>query len=399
MDHIYALEISTMSSTVLNSYPPLVQQNGKSWLLQAWERSYTDKGYRITLHIAFWCFLLFYWLRENLVVRIELDMPAVTLLSGILLSLWLFYPLVYGIVPLFRRKHWLIATIVFIVYYMLSIVLRTLHIDLLVSNYGNTEHYFSGQDFFTGLLKQQLHPTQLFRYFFSSITGLLTIIYIPLSIKFIRYAWRQQWKKAQLEKDNIQLELNFLKAQVNPHLLFNSLNNLQSYIVHDEKEKSVDLLNRLAALLRFSIYDCQGEFIQVQQEAQLLEHYIAVERVRYDEASTIHTDLQAESLTYPIPALLLMPLVENAFKFSHSLPAANIHVQLHTQQDVLQFICRNDYEPNATTHHGGIGLQNVQKRLQHYFPGRHRFVIEDTGHVFSVTLTIYPTTYELPDRR
>ncbi|WP_276483169.1 sensor histidine kinase [Paraflavitalea pollutisoli] len=387
------------SSTALHIRPFTWLRPGKKWVLRAWERSFTDRRYRIILHTCFWTFLLFYWLRENLVVHIQVDQPVVITFTGILLSLWLFYPLVYGLVPLLQRRRWFAAVSLFVAYYAVAVVLRTLHIDLLVSLYGREGGFFSGQDFLQGLLAHQLNPSALFRYFFSSLTGLLSIIYIPLAIKFIRYAWRQQWKQVQLEKENIQLELNFLKAQVNPHLLFNSLNNLQSYIIHDEKEKSVDLLNRLAALLRFSIYDCQSEFVAVQQEAQLLQHYMAVEAVRYDEASTIQSDIQAGTLSYSLPALLLMPLVENAFKFSHSLPAANVYVQLITQTDVLRFTCSNDYARDSTTHRGGIGLQNVQKRLQHYFPGRHVMQIDDSGHHFSVTLTIYPPTYELSDRR
>lgn len=387
------------SSTTMNVRPFTLLRPGKKRLLEAWQRSFTDHRYRIFVHIGFWSFLLFYWLRENLVVHIQIAQPFLITLSGIVLSLWLFYPLVYGLVPLVSRKRWLSATGLFLVYYVVAVILRTLHIDLLISLYGKEGGFFSGQDFLQGLLRHQLPPTQLLRYFFSSITGLLSIIYIPLTIKFIRYAWRQQWKQVQLEKENIQLELNFLKAQVNPHLLFNSLNNLQSYIVHDEKEKSVDLLNRLAALLRFSIYDCQSEFVSVQQEAQLLQHYMAVEAVRHDEQSSIRSDIQAGSLSYSLPALLLMPLVENAFKFSHLLPAANIYVQLTTHANVLQFVCTNDYAPDAATHRGGIGLQNVQKRLQHYFPGHHLLQIDDSGHHFSVTLNIYPPTYELSDRR
>jgi two-component system, LytTR family, sensor kinase len=364
-----------------------------------WQRTFTDWRYRLLLHAGFWTFLLFFWLRENLVVHIAVEQHYAITLSGIALSLFLFYPLVYGIIPLLRCKRWVMAIALFIVYYFVAILLRTYHITLLMDNYKTEGGWFAGQDFWDNFYRHQLQPHRLVADFFSSITGLITIIFIPLTLKFVRHAYRSHLQQTQLEKENVQLELNFLKAQVNPHLLFNSLNNLQSYIVHDEKERSVELLNRLAQLLRFSLYECQGEFVTVEQEATLLENYIAIERVRYDERSVITTDIRITPLNYPLPALLLMPLVENAFKYSSALPDASIHIQLTNHNNELTFVASNSYAPGDQSHRGGIGLQNVRKRLQHYFPDQHKLTIEDTQNRFTVTLTIYPVAHELFDRR
>jgi two-component system LytT family sensor kinase len=371
---------------------------GTQWMSMLWQRSFTNLSYRLLLHTGFWLFLFFFWLRENLVVHIEFSQHYVTTLSGILLCLFLFYPLVYGIVPLLQRKRWLLALLLFVVYYLIAVLLRTYHIEMLVKKFQTDGGWFAGQDFWDDFFRHQLQPYQLMRYFFSSITGLLTIIYIPLTLKFIRYVYRSNVQQAQLEKENVQLELNFLKAQVNPHLLFNSLNNLQSYIVHDEKEKSVELLSRLSSLLRFSLYECEGEFVTLQQEVTLLENYIAVEKVRYDEQSVITTEIHATSLSFPLPALLLMPLVENAFKYGSSLPEASIQIQLTTENDLFKVIISNAYAGPRGAHNGGIGLQNVNRRLQRYFPGRHSFSIEDTGSRFTVTLIIYPPAHELHHR-
>ncbi len=371
---------------------------GTNAIVMWWQRSFTDQRYRALLHTGFWAFLLFFWLRENMVIHIEPGQHYVITLTGIALGLFLFYPLVYGIIPLVQRRRWIAAILLFVVYYLVAIFLRTYHINQLVEGYKNEGGWFAGQDFWNNFYQHQLQPHRLLADFFSSITSLITIIYIPLTIKFIRYAYRSNLQQTQLEKENVQLELNFLKAQVNPHLLFNSLNNLQSYIVHDEKERSVELLNRLADLLRFSLYECHGEFITPQQEATLLQNYIAVEKVRYDEHSNITTDICAPSLSYPLPALLLMPLVENAFKYSAGLPEASIHVQLITQNDVLKFVTSNSYAYSGLPHRGGIGLQNVRRRLKHYFPDRHLLEIQDTQHLFTVTLTIYPSAHELFNR-
>lgn len=388
-----------MSTTVvIPKMKDKVFAKGTNAIIRWWQRSFTDQRYRLLLHTGFWAFLLFFWLRENMVVHIEPGQHYVITLTGIVLSLFLFYPLVYGIIPLLQRRRWIVGILLFVVYYLAAILLRTYHINQLVDGYKSEGGWFAGQDFWNNFYQHQLQPHQLLADLFSSITGLITIIYIPLTIKFIRYAYRSNLQQSQLEKENVQLELNFLKAQINPHLLFNSLNNLQSYIVHDEKERSVELLNRLADLLRFSLYECHGEFVTPQQEATLLQNYIEVEKVRYDEHSNITTDICAPSLSYPLPALLLMPLVENAFKYSAGLPEASIHVQLITQNDVLKFVTSNRYAYSGLPHRGGIGLQNVRRRLQHYFPDRHLLDIQDTQHLFTVTLTIYPSAHELSNR-
>ncbi|MFT3823858.1 MAG: histidine kinase [Chitinophagaceae bacterium] len=374
------------TSVVASIKKPKPRVQLAKWLTTTWQRSFTDMRYRILLHASFWLFLVFFWLRESLIVHIEPHQPLTITLTGIALSLFLFYPLVYGIIPLLQKGKWIAALLAFIAYYIIAIFLRTYHIDMLVNNYGD---WFAGQDFWSNFYKHQLEPVQLLKGFFSSITGLITIIYIPLTLKFIRYAYNRQLKQTQLEKENVQLELNFLKAQVNPHLLFNSLNNLQSYIVHDEKEKSILLLNRLADLLRFSLYECEGEYVSIQQETALLNNYIAVESVRYDEDSEITADIQATTLSYPLPALLLMPLIENAFKYSSALPASVVRIRLTTINDTLQLEVYNTCAAERTTN-GGIGLQNVRRRLERYFPGRHQLNIHDAGNSFTVNLIIYP---------
>jgi hypothetical protein len=126
-----------------------------------WQRTFTDWHYRLLLHTGFWVFLLFFWLRENLVVHIELAQHIAITLSGIMLSLFLFYPLVYGIIPLLQRRRWVMAITFLIIYYLIAILLRTYHITLLVENYKSEGGWFAGQDFWDNFYQHQLQPHRL----------------------------------------------------------------------------------------------------------------------------------------------------------------------------------------------------------------------------------------------
>jgi len=358
------------------------------WLLTVWERSFAEWRIRILLHIFFWVFLLFFWMRESLIVHIELSQNIVSTVTGIILSLVVFYPLVYIIFPLLRKKKWIKASVFFIVYYLIAIFLRSYHISLLIAGAKGTGIWFAGQDFWDDFVKNQLDPYRILTHFFSSISGLISIVYIPLTIKFLRFAYKAHQQRMLLEKENLQLELNFLKAQVNPHLLFNSLNNLQSLILHGDKERAIGLLNRLAGLLRFSLYECKGEFVTVQQEVELLQNYVAVERVRYEDDAMISLMLNGGSVNYQLPALLLMPLVENAFKYSSGIASPGIKISLTALDDSFRFSIINTYERNQGTGDGGIGIENVRKRLQLYYPDNHKLVINDRYPYFELTVTI-----------
>jgi sensor histidine kinase YesM len=208
-------------------------------------------------------------------------------------------------------------------------------------------------------------------------------------LKFLRYAYRKNVRQNQLEKEKTLLELNFLKAQINPHLLFNTLNNLQSFIIHGEKDRSVGLLTGLADLLRMSLYEYRDEYVTLSQEIKLLRNYIAVESVRHDEYSQIELGIAETNLSYPLPALLFMPLVENAFKYSYTLERSYVRIRLRSINDQLQLEIFNTCttQRNAS---GGIGLANVKKRLEYYFPRRHSFTCTDSGDNYTVDLIIYP---------
>ena len=356
-----------------------------------WDRSFTDWRYRLAVHCGFWFAYLVFWLRESMVVHISFDQHFLVTLTGIVFSLFLYYPLVYLIVPVFKKQKWLLGIILVIVYYIIAVTLRTYHISLIIQWYNLHSASVAGADFWNNLYQKQLNPVKLLQVIFSGLTSLITIIYVPLTIKFIRYAYQFNEQQMWLAKENTELQLNTLKAQVNPHFFFNTLNNLQSFIVQKEQEKSVDLLNRLADFMRSSLYDCEKEYITLAQEVDLLQNYIAIERVRFEENANIVIHLAINDGAYQIPPFIFLAFVENAFKHGGVVTAEDVHITIELIEDKDKIILNttNNFIPAESKDQKGIGLTNVRKRLNHYFPNNYTLTLKEENDMFTVKLELY----------
>lgn len=356
-----------------------------------WDKSFTDWRYRLLLHLCFWGLFLFSWLDESMEVRIDMKQHILVTLSGIFFVMYLYYTLVYFIFPLLTRRKWFWSVTALIVFYIIAVIWRSWHIELIVKWHNLHSTGIQGKDFFKNLYERQLHPTALMKTIFSGMTSLITIIYIPLTIKFIRYAYQFSQKQAWMEKENTRLRLETLRTQLNPHFFFNTLNNLQSFIVQNEKAKSVDLLTRLADFMRSSVYDGEQEMISAAKEIQLISNYIAIEKVRFEEHASIYFELQDSDPDFQIPPYTLLTFIENTFKHGGSLPAdeVNIHISvINTPKSLLLHTRNNFIEKQSPSAAGGIGLQNVRKRFDYYFKTRYQLDIYTLAGQFNVKLKI-----------
>jgi two-component system LytT family sensor kinase len=178
---------------------------------------------------------------------------------------------------------------------------------------------------------------------------------------------------------------------VNPHFLFNTLNNIQSFIVQDDKPKSIELIGRLSDFMRFALYECDEEYIDLDKEISMLKDYVELERVRCDDRVSISFVATGNFDDFQIPPLLLMPFVENAFKHGadNQLEQSWINILIRLQDNKLQLKVSNNFIVAANEEKpGGIGLQNVTKRLQHYFPGKNNLRAASKGNIFDADLSI-----------
>lgn len=196
--------------------------------------------------------------------------------------------------------------------------------------------------------------------------------------------------KQQLQIEKQQAELNYLKSQTNPHFLFNTLNNIYS-LTKDKSDLGPESILRLSKILRYMLYEAGGQYIAVEQELKIISDYIELEKLRYDESLLINFNYDVEDMRQSLPPLLMMPLVENAFKHGVSetrgKPFVDIHLSVKQRQ--LNLVVKNSSEilNEQSTIKENIGLTNLRRQLELLYRD-YKLDVQQNDSVFKSELII-----------
>jgi LytS/YehU family sensor histidine kinase len=214
---------------------------------------------------------------------------------------------------------------------------------------------------------------------------------IAAALKMMRYAFLQERREKQNKSLKTLAELELLKAQIHPHFLFNTLNNLFAHTLKKSPD-SPRIVLKLSDLLRFMVYESREESIALEKEINLLTDYIDLEKLRYGKDLDVSVDISGDIKGKRIRPLLLMPLIENSFKHgtSQQLDQKWISMNLHVDGNTMEFKLANSRDKDQPGNfipgkNKGIGLVNVQRRLELLYPGMHEFRLsseKDRFHVF-----------------
>jgi hypothetical protein len=223
-------------------------------------------------------------------------------------------------------------------------------------------------------------------------TGTLVSCGIILSVKYYKNWYQKQRENEMLMNENSQAELQLLKAQVHPHFLFNTLNNIYSLTL-DNSPKAAITVKKLSGMIKYMINEGAASFVPVNKEIKMLLDYIGLEKIRYgnrlEMTMDIHHNPGDERLIAP---LLLIPFVENCFKHGASKLIDNAHIDLFIQtgNEWLDFKLKNSQPPvhEKQEERKKIGLQNVRKRLELLYPGKHQLDIQSSEKYFTVNMKI-----------
>lgn len=229
--------------------------------------------------------------------------------------------------------------------------------------------------------------------------------FVLILFSTFKLIWDYQRKQEQineLEKEKIESELKFLKSQINPHVLFNNLNNIYSYAL-EKSEKVPGMLLKLSDIMRYMLNEGENQFVPLEKEINYLKDFIELQKLRLEERGTVNLAVQGNPQNYTIPPLLLVAFVENSFKHSMRSEIDNIYIdfKLNIEDGKLYFTSKNTFsesdgpDPIGTNEREtGIGLKNVQKRLQLIYEGKHELEILKEEGYFIVKLNLDLTVHE-----
>ena len=222
--------------------------------------------------------------------------------------------------------------------------------------------------------------------------GLGTMIYI------IRKWTEQQRINEKLMKENLAAELDLLKSQVQPHFIFNTLNNIYMLSLKSSPQTS-EMIYRLSALLSYMLYDSKRQFIEVGKEVDYIKNYINLEKIRYGERLDVQLNVFSNKQTFHVPPLLFLPLVENAFKHgvSNAVEDSWVHIDVSVKKQTLTFKIENsvcDIKSATNGFGNGLGLENLRRRLEILYPNRHdlKFIHDECSHLAVLKLNFEPNT-------
>ena len=230
-----------------------------------------------------------------------------------------------------------------------------------------------------------------------NVIVLVTLISIALGValKILNNRFQIEKRLREVEKEKISTELNFLRSQVNPHFLFNVMNTI--YFQIDQKNiQARASVEKLSEMLRYQLYECTTDKIDITNEVEYIKNYVDMQTLRMEKGTDIKLYIDNKLSGFFIAPLLLLPIIENAFKHISNFkePSQNqINISLKNE-NASDFVIHvfNTYDKTIKANHllqsGGLGMQNLKRRLDLLYPSHHEFVVNQSDHLFETTLKI-----------
>jgi two-component system, LytTR family, sensor kinase len=222
-------------------------------------------------------------------------------------------------------------------------------------------------------------------------------MFFAVTIKLLKYWYANKQAQQVLTKEKLQAELKFLKTQIHPHFLFNTLNNLYALTLK-KSDRAPDMVLKLSELINYMLYECTGDEVLLAKEIKFIRNYIDIEKMRYGDRLDVDIRVTGEIGGRRIAPLVILPFVENCFKHgaSEDLAQSWVKITIDAGEDHLIAKVENSKSSeNGRSGNEGIGIQNVKRRLDLLYPGRHELKIINGEETFLVILTIQ-NSEELP---
>ncbi len=337
-----------------------------------------NKKQLIALHVFYWVvFMIFFGFfngirNENLATGF---IREISILPGRLLGV---YFIIYGLIPWFLEKN---KYVHFIGFTLLTLIIA-----------GLLQRIFFHLIYYPLFVPNET-ASRLWDFYriMDEIFSINTALILPLSFELFRRWYINQQKANKLAREKAEAELNFLKSQINPHFLFNTLNNIYGLSLKSS-EQVPHIILKLSAILSTILYDCNVERISIEKEVKLISNYIDLESLRYGKRLDLNRRIRLENKNKEIAPMLLLPLIENAFKHGAGSQINNVwlDISLISNSKTLSLTIKNgiNKQQKKTIQKYGIGIENVKKRLNLLYPDKHIAKFEEKNGIFITYLQI-----------
>lgn len=366
--------------------------------MQQYPLIFSDKPYwRLRRHILFWfcwwSFQTFLYSFSASVFNVpyfkRLPVVMAESLFYLIPHMFLCYSTLYYVLPKFLlRGRYTLTVLMMIVLFVITGAISAGMSVLLLQKlrfmiFGEsklTPVHASEINFYLGLL--------------AGLRGSITVGGLAAAIKLMKFWYIKEQRNLQLQKENAESQLTLLKAQIHPHFLFNTLNNIYAHC-QIKAPDAAGMIMSLSDLLRHILYDCNQHFISLEKELNILKEYIQIERMRYGDTLDINVNIPSDTNNYIIAPLLLLPLVENAFKHgcSEMLEQPWISIDIRIENDTLHLKLLNGKTESTSVKKGGIGIDNLKQRLNLLYGRHYELDIHNKEEVFIVNLSLHLMSY------
>ncbi len=324
--------------------------------------------YRIISHLTFWSIIYIDEILAAFGITPAYEEPY-TLLPYVFLDMCLVYLVLYWVIPNFFKKK---------KYFTFIIITSTIILlDTFLSSYFDFDNGCQDCSYVVYFLEVFLVNSSMFG--------------LAIGFKLFKFFYKENIEVSNLKSLQQETELSFLKNQINPHFLFNALNNL--YVMAQKKDQNLpDSILDLSDLLRYQTYDSNKSFVSLKEELNFIKNYIDFERVRRTNLDMIH-QVEGQVHQLKIAPLLLLPMAENALKYSITSDDKKMSIQSLVNIEKEEFVyyvsntIGNKNMVNKTAY-SGIGLSNLKRRLALIYPGKHTLDISNDGNIYEIRLGI-----------
>lgn len=345
---------------------------------------------KIIVHVLAWAILFF--LNYVFLLNYSIEINYAPHIAALIIHIIIFYTTYYVLMPLFFGKKIFIFVCLSVFLITTSIVTKEYVMDLSIEMMRKQEilHKKTDHRIPPPIQNKKTRRSMENRRLIFGSYSLVLIYLLGFSFKLVQQWQYDEKQKLAFEKEKIETELSFLKQQINPHFLFNSLNSIYSLAI-SKSDLTTGAILKLSGILRYILYESEKHKVNLRNELKTIEDYIELQKLRLTDKVKVNFEVTDKSENYKIEPLLLIPLIENAFK--HGIDNVNesfINISINIIGEKLQMLVSNKIvdQNKERKSDSGIGIKNIKRRLDILYQSNYCLNISKDDYIFTVDLQI-----------